>query len=35
MPLLLNFTSQPPFLVQKKPKEEERGDKGSITRTKL
>ena len=32
---LMNFTSQPLFLVQEKPREEETREKGTITRTKL
>jgi len=31
----MNLTSQSLFLVQEKPREEESGEKGTITRTKL
>lgn len=34
-PFLMNLASQPLLLVQEKPREEERGEKGTITRTKL
>lgn len=34
-PFLMNLASQPRFLVQDKPKEDEREEKGTITRTKL
>lgn len=34
-PFLMNLASQPRLLVQEKPREEDRGEKGTITRTKL
>lgn len=32
-PFLMNLTSQPLFLVQEKPREEETGEMGTTTRT--
>lgn len=34
-PFLMDLASQPLFLVQEKPREMERGEKGTIARTKL
>lgn len=34
-PILMNLARQPRLLVQDKPREDERGEKGTITRTKL